>query len=56
MKINGMLQAPNINPAQDTQNNMAVIDEKQLKAILFLGIKGDIKIKPESGNSVDMYA
>ncbi len=55
MRINGIQQVPFLASAQESQN-LQVIDEKQLKAILYLGIKGDIKIKPESGNGVDTYA
>jgi hypothetical protein len=55
MRVDGITQTPVFNSATDSQN-LQVIDEKQIKTILFLGIKGDIKIKPENGRGIDTYA
>jgi hypothetical protein len=56
MKINGVMQAPQANNNVSEAQNFQPIDEKQIKSILFLGIKNDIKMASESAHSVDTYA
>lgn len=55
MRIEGTLQTP-VAMAQNEPQNLNVIDEKQIKSILFLGLRGDVKIQPESDHAVDQFA
>jgi hypothetical protein len=55
MRIENMLQTPAVAPQNEPQT-LNIIDEKQIKSILFLGLKGDVKIEPESDHAVDKFA
>jgi hypothetical protein len=56
MRIDGAIQAPNANQTQTEQKPIPVIDENRIRDILFLGVRGNIKIQPDVNRSVDMYA
>jgi hypothetical protein len=55
MRIEGVLQSPQLSPNQESQE-LKVIDEQQIKTILYLGLKGDVQLKPASDHSVDTFA
>ncbi|MBN1696157.1 MAG: hypothetical protein JW881_01475 [Spirochaetales bacterium] len=57
MKIEGLMQLPQLyNQSVPQEHEYPVIDEKMIKSILYLGLKGDIQIEPEENHSVDTFA
>lgn len=55
MKVEGIIQHPAIYNTPPPEE-MPVIDEKAIKSILYLGLRGEIKIQPEQEHTVDTFA
>jgi hypothetical protein len=57
MKIEGLIQLPQLyNHSVPAEQEFPVIDEKMIKSILYLGLKGNIQIQPEDKHTVDTFA
>lgn len=55
MKVEGIIQLPTmVNPPP--QEEIHVIDEKAIKSILYLCLRGEIKIPPEKDHTIDTFA
>jgi hypothetical protein len=57
MKIEGLIQFPQLyGQSVPPEQEFPVIDEKMIKSILYLGLKGNIQIQPEEKHTVDTFA
>ena len=55
MKVEGITQLQTMyNPPPPEE--IPVIDEKAIKSILYLGLRGELKIQPEKEHTVDTFA
>jgi hypothetical protein len=55
MKVEGIIQLPTAYKTPPHEE-IPVIDEKVIKSILYLGVRGDIKMQPEKEHTVDTFA
>jgi hypothetical protein len=56
MKVDGINLQTNLPGTQTIENKQQVIDEAAIKTILYLGLKGEIKLEPIDAHAVDTFA
>lgn len=55
MRVEGIIQLPTMYSTPPPEE-LPVIDEKAIKSILYLCLRGEIKIEPEQEHTVDTFA
>ncbi|MBN1410992.1 MAG: hypothetical protein JW969_09110 [Spirochaetales bacterium] len=56
MRVEGANLQATMPPAPPAAEKQHLIDEAAIKAILYLGLKGEIKLEPKEAHSVDTFA